>query len=61
MLSIFTKKITKFNSNTYFFYITVSKSIKTNIVENISKLSQNINSDISLKRLDQGPKSIQIT
>ena len=62
MLSIFTKKITKFNSNTYFFYITVPKSIKTNIVENnISKLSQNINSDISLKRLDQGPKSIQIT
>lgn len=62
MLSIFTKKITKFNSNTYFFYITIAKGIKTDVIENnISKLSQNINSDISLKRLDQGPKSIQIT
>ena len=62
MLSIITKKITKFSSNTYFFYLTIAKNIKINFIEdNISKLSQNINSDISLKRLDQGLKSTQIT
>jgi uncharacterized membrane protein YhiD involved in acid resistance len=62
MLSIFTKRTTQFNTSTYFFYITIPKGIKTNIVENnISKLSQNINCDINLKRLDQGAKSIQIT
>ena len=51
ILSVFNKKISKFNTNTYFFYITLPQDIKTDIVEkNISELSKNTNFDIYLKR-----------
>jgi hypothetical protein len=62
ILSVFNKKISKFNTNTYFFYITIPKDIKSDIVEkNISELSKNTDFDIYLKRLDQGIRSTQLT
>jgi len=62
ILSVFNKKISKFNTNTYFFYITIPQDIKTDIVEkNISELSKNTDFDIYLKRLDQGIRSTQLT
>lgn len=62
ILSVFNKKISKFNTKTYFFYITIPQDIKTDIVEkNISELSKNTDFDIYLKRLDQGIRSTQLT
>lgn len=62
ILTIINKKIAKFNTNGYFFYLTIPQNIKTDIVEkNISKLTKNINTDIYLKRLDQGAESTQLT
>jgi hypothetical protein len=62
ILSVFNNKISKINTNTYFFYITIPQDIKTDIVEkNISELSKNKDFDIYLKRLDQGIRSTQLT
>ena len=62
MLTIFSKKSAKFYDNAYFFYINIDGNIESNFIEsNIAELSQNVNADISLRRLDQGAKSIQIT
>ena len=62
VLTIFSKNSAKFYDNAYFFYINIDGNIESNFIEsNIAELSQNVNADISLRRLDQGAKSIQIT
>jgi uncharacterized membrane protein YhiD involved in acid resistance len=62
MLMLFSKNSTKFSDNGYFFYININENIESNFIEsNILELSQNINADISLRRIDQGANSTQIT
>ncbi|MDA9031554.1 DUF4956 domain-containing protein [Candidatus Pseudothioglobus singularis] len=62
ILTIFSKNSAKFYDNAYFFYINIDGNIESNSIEsNIAELSQNVNADISLRRLDQDSKSIQIT
>lgn len=62
VLTIFSKNSTKFYDNSYFFYISIDENIESNFIEsNINELSQNVNADISLRRFDQGAKSVQIT
>jgi len=62
VLTVLSKNSTKFLDHSYFFYISIDEDIESNVVEsNLAELSQNIDADISLRRLDQGNKSTQIT